>query len=221
MAEPLVSIVIPCYRQAHWLPEAIESALAQTYESVEVVVVNDGSDDGTSDVARKYHVKLVEQENRGLSGARNSGIQWASGEYILPLDADDRLDPDYLDLAVGYKDADIVGTYQQEFGERDKLHQFRPNPVYADFLAGNQINCCSLFKKEMWKKLGGYDETLRHGLEDYQFWLRAVMAGYKVAVVPFPLFFYRIHSDSMIHRTNEHYEEVVAEVYDSLAKYKK
>lgn len=84
-----VSVVIPCYGQAHWLPDAIESALAQTVPC-EVIVVNDGSPDNTSSVAQNYAVTLVEKENGGLSSARNAGIKKATGKWILTLDADDK-----------------------------------------------------------------------------------------------------------------------------------
>ena len=83
-----VSIIIPCYKQAHFLAEAIESALAQDYDNFEVIVVNDGSPDNTSEVAKRYPVSLIEQENKGLSAARNAGIKASTGSWILPLDAD-------------------------------------------------------------------------------------------------------------------------------------
>lgn len=89
---PVVSVVIPCYRQALFLPEAIESALAQTHLRTAVVVVDDGSPDETAEVVGRYpEVKCVRQENRGLAGARNAGFQASEGEYIIFLDADDRL----------------------------------------------------------------------------------------------------------------------------------
>jgi len=90
---PLVSIVIPCYKHAKFLAEAIDSALAQTYPTVEVVVVNDGSPDNTAEVCRGYQGRIVyvDQENKGLAEARNAGIRASHGEFILPLDADDKL----------------------------------------------------------------------------------------------------------------------------------
>jgi len=93
-----VSIIIPCYNHAQFLPEAIDSALAQTYPSIEVVVVNDGSPDNTTEVCRHYagRILCVDQTNKGLAEARNAGIRAAHGEFILPLDADDKLLPDSL-----------------------------------------------------------------------------------------------------------------------------
>ncbi len=89
---PLVSIVIPCYNQAHFLPESVGSVLTQTHPLLEVVVVDDGSSDNTAEVAGQYgRVRCVRQKNQGLSGARNTGIRASGGEYIMFLDADDRL----------------------------------------------------------------------------------------------------------------------------------
>src|SRR5829696_8499022 len=89
---PLVSVVIPCYNQAHFLGEAIESVLSQSYRHFELIVVDDGSTDETSEVASRYEgVRLIRQENQGLSGARNTGIGHSGGEFLVFLDADDRL----------------------------------------------------------------------------------------------------------------------------------
>lgn len=96
-ADTLVSVVIPCYRQAHYLPEAIESVLAQSHRSVEIVVVDDGSPDNTGQVAASYPgVRCIRQENQGLAAARNTGIRSTSGGFLVFLDADDRLLPNGL-----------------------------------------------------------------------------------------------------------------------------
>jgi glycosyltransferase involved in cell wall biosynthesis len=91
---PLVSVIIPCYNQAHYLVDAIESALAQTHPRVQIVVVDDGSVDNTAEVALHYpDVCFVRQPNQGLGNARNAGFRSSSGEYVAFLDADDRLRP--------------------------------------------------------------------------------------------------------------------------------
>lgn len=201
---PLVSIIIPCFKQAHWLPDAIESALAQTYKNVEVIVVNDGSPDNTSEVARKYPVVLIEQENKGLSVARNAGIKASGGDYILTLDADDKITPDFIDKTIGVDD--IVGTAQQEFGESNTLWNTQlEHPTFSDFIVGNQINCCSLQKADVYKNIGGYDEMMKDGYEDWDYWLRAAKAGYTFTVIREPLFFYRKRGWSMVdNATSKH-----------------
>jgi glycosyltransferase involved in cell wall biosynthesis len=207
-----VSIVIPCYNQAHWLPDAIESAINQTFKC-EVIVVNDGSPDNTDEVAKKYPVKLIKKENGGLSSARNAGIKSSKGDFILPLDADDKLDPTFVERCLGVDD--IVSTYQQWFGDEDRLLSApRIHPKYEDFLNGNQINCCSLFTKEMWEKLGGYDENMRIGYEDWDFWLRAAKAGYTITVIPEGLFYYRKHGHSMVDDATAKHEEIKAYILE-------
>src|ERR687889_2943029 len=105
-AVPLVSVVIPCYNQAHFLGEAIESVLAQSYPNFEIIVVDDGSMDDTSEVAGSYpKVRLVRQENQGPSGARNAGLARSEGEYVVCLDADDRLLPEALKTGLKHLEA--------------------------------------------------------------------------------------------------------------------
>lgn len=192
-----VSIVIPCYNQAHWLGDAIKSCMEQKVKPIEIIVVNDGSPDNTSEVARQYPVKLIEKENGGLSSARNAGIKEAKGKYIITLDADDKIHPDFIKKTVGLDDIVSIGV--QEFG--DSMSAWLPpqkNPKHEDFLKNNRIICASLFKREIWEKIGGYDEKMKLGYEDWDFWCRATKAGYTVTCIDDILFFYRRHGKSMV-----------------------
>lgn len=204
-----VSIIIPCYNQAEYLKEAIDSAKAQTIPC-EIIVVDDGSTDNSLEVAISNTPSMIIQKtNGGVASARNAGIKEAKGEYILTLDADDKITPDFVEKCLEANN-DIVGTWQQEFGASDRIWEFRDKPIHNEFLKNNQINCCSLFKKEIWEKIGGYDENMPHqGYEDWDFWLRATKAGYKVTVIPEILFFYRKHGDSMITNTVKHHNELL------------
>src|SRR5262245_46484951 len=94
-----VSVIIPCYRQGRYLAQAIDSCLAQTHPDVEVIVVNDGSDDNTDEVARGYgdRIRYIPKRNGGVSAARNSGIAVATGRYLKFLDADDHLAPQQIE----------------------------------------------------------------------------------------------------------------------------
>lgn len=207
--DPRATIVIPCYNYAHYLPQALDSALAQTYENKEIIVVDDASTDDTEKLMKEKYpgVKYIRHSfNKGLSATRNTGIEASTGDWIMSLDSDDWIDKDLLKLSIDFgiaKNADIVGVYQQEFGERREVHHFHPNPNHEDFLNGNKINCSSLFKRAVYDALKakdghGYDEKLRKGYEDWQFWLRATKLGFTVVTIPLPLFHYRIHKDSMI-----------------------
>lgn len=204
-----VSIIIPCYNQAHFLPDAIESALAQTYTDIEIIVVNDGSPDDTSAVARRYpKVRLIEKANGGLSSARNAGIKAANGVYILPLDADDKLHPQFISKTIGVDD--IVSTALETFGAEQRAWITDIDaPKYKDFIQRNHINCCSLYKKEMWSRIGGYDENMKIGFEDWDFWCRATREGYSVTIIREFLFYYRKHATSMFADAQKRRQEII------------
>ena len=207
--KPLVSCIIPAYNYAHYLEQCIDSVLAQTYPSVEIIVVDDCSTDNTEQLMKtKYpQITYIKHEiNKGLSATRNTGLAATGAGYMFCLDADDWIDKDLIDLSMQWfqaKGADIVGVYQQEFGERGDVHHFHPNPTHEDFLNGNKINCSSMFTRRVYETLVEkdgyfYDERLKKGYEDWQIWLRATKVGFTVATIPLALFHYRIHADSMI-----------------------
>jgi len=180
---PLVSVVIPCYNQAHFLGEAIESVLKQTYKHFEIVVVDDGSTDNTSEVARRYSgIRCIEQANQGLSAARNTGIRESKGEYLVFLDADDRLRPIALEaglncFSVFPECAFVYGAYR--FIASDGFPLWRPilNRVdkdhYLEFLRENYIgmNGTVMFRRDILESVGGFD-TLLTACEDYDVYLR-------------------------------------------------
>ena len=195
MAAHKVTIVIPCYNHADYVGEAIESALAQTVPC-DVIVVNNGSTDNSSEVIARYPVKLMELDTPGLCRARNTGIAAATTEWIFPLDADDKLAPSMVERCLT-GDSDIIGVGQQLFGTHDEHQIFMPEPTYQDFYDNNRINCASLHRKAMWEAIGGYDEQMTQGYEDWDYWLRATRAGYTVKTVPEVLYLYRKHGHSL------------------------
>lgn len=204
MTPPRVSVVIPCYNQGRWLDEAVDSVMAQTYRDFEVIVVNDGStDQATNELLAHYQrplVRVIQTENRGLAGARNTGIDSALGDYILPLDADDTIGPTYLEMAVALMDQDI------ELGIvycRGELFGLRSGPVAAPafsrwvMLFSNLIFCSAMFRKEDWHRVGGYNPEMVHGCEDWDFWLSILELGRTVRRIPMVLFRYRVREESM------------------------
>jgi glycosyltransferase involved in cell wall biosynthesis len=216
MDSPRATIVIPCYNQAHYLRDAIESALNQTVKC-DVIVVDDGSPDDVYKATMGYPVAYLKQLNKGLSGARNSGIRLAKTEWVLPLDADDKIAPDMVEKCLQI-DADIIGVGQETFGDYVAGHIFQIEPKHEDFLHSNQINCCSLFRKSMWKDVGGYDENMRAGYEDWDFWMRATAKGYKVKTIPEVLFYYRKHGHSMVNDATTKHQELLAYMLDKHKK---
>ena len=212
---PVVSVVIPCFQQAQFLPEAVESVVAQTFLGWEIVIVNDGSPDDTGAVAKdlfgRYpsrRLRLIEQENRGLAAARNAAIRAATGRYVLPLDADDRLAPALLHKALAWLEAHpetaIVYTDMACFGASQ--HTVSMAPYDFDRLCGNNLlPYCALYRREAWEQVGGYRTDMVHpGYEDWDFWIGCGARGFLAYRLPEPLFHYRIRDASMITRALDH-----------------
>jgi glycosyltransferase involved in cell wall biosynthesis len=209
-----VSIIIPCYNYAKYLPQAIESAMEQTYKNMEIIVVDDGSTDNTYAVAREFPVMVIHQENKGLSAARNTGIRAAFGDWVFPLDADDMILSTCIEKCIGR--ADIVCPGLQEFGERRNFQFIGEDLTVEGFKKNNQMHASCLYRKSVWSKLGGYDELMCDGYEDWDLWLRAKIAGFSMVGVDEPLFFYRIHGDSMVHKTHLKHNEVKSYMLNKL-----
>jgi glycosyltransferase involved in cell wall biosynthesis len=205
---PAVSVVIPCYQQAEYLTEAVESVVAQTYRDWEIIIVDDGSTDATATVANDLiarhaprRISLVRQANQGLPGARNSGIAASRGRYILPLDADDILMPEMLEETARLLDADpstaIAYTDYVRFGADSR--RVETGRWSVDDLAYRcQLSGPSLFRREVWLTVGGYNPNMRGGYEDWDFWIAAAERGFRGRRIAEPLFGYRIKASSMI-----------------------
>lgn len=215
-----VSIVIPCYNQAQFLSDAIMSALNQTYQTIQVIVVNDGSTDETTKVIQYFQQRkssspaeliVVNQENKGLSAARNAGIKASNGKFIVCLDADDKLSSNYVELTSKWLEIyDIVCTGTNEFGSRIRRWKTPLIEVrYRDLLIKNRLNYAAIYKKEIWEKIGGYDENMKKGFEDWNFWLNAAKQGYKIRVLTDFLFYYRKHNKSMFSEALKNKEEIL------------
>jgi hypothetical protein len=221
MRNHLVSIIVPCYNHAQFLDECLQSVLDQTDPKWECIIVNDGSPDNTEEVARKWAVKddrfhYVYTVNGGLSSARNAGIAKSIGEYILPLDADDILHPDYLKKLVPVLQKDdllgIVSCYSNFFYKTKSniIYQLKPRGDSAIYLLYvNQLIATSLFRKICWEQVGGYDETMKKGFEDWDFWLNITKHDWKYSIVPEYLFYYRKAQKSMLTNTIQNHAEEI------------
>jgi glycosyltransferase involved in cell wall biosynthesis len=211
---PKVSVVIPCYNQGQFIDEAVDSVLAQTFTDFEIIIVNDGStDSSTNRLLQSYEkekTRVVITANRGLAAARNNGIAVAEGQYILPLDADDRIAATYLEKAVAILDADpevgIVYCRARLFGAAE-TEWLLPEYSLERMLVDNVIFCSALFKRDDWLAAGGYDPGMIYGWEDYEFWLGLIERGRKVVRIDDILFCYRVASDSMV-RSKEKWQKV-------------
>jgi glycosyltransferase involved in cell wall biosynthesis len=199
-------VVIPCYGQARYLPEAVGSVVSQTYPDWEIVIVDDGSPDDTAAVASSLmarhapaRIRLVRQANSGVAGARNAGIAAAAGRYLLPLDADDLLHPEFLSETVAVLEAQPeVGVAYTDFQEFEGADRVRQRPSFdLDLLCRfNLMGNTSLFRREAWVATGGYNPNMAAGLEDWDFWLSCAEHGFPGRHVPRVLFFYRRQAGS-------------------------
>ncbi len=198
-----VSIVIPCYNAGEYLDEAVQSALAQTWQDLEVVIVDDGSTDPSTlellQQARWPRTRIFHQANAGPSAARNHAVREASGCYILPLDADDTIEPSYVEKAAAVLEArpDVGCVYCKgmKFGAESGPWELPPYTL-EELVIDNVIFVTALFRKADWLKIGGYDENLRHGVEDYDYWVKMVSSGKDVLQLDEYLFNYRVQSKS-------------------------
>ncbi len=212
-----VSVVIPCFNAGRHLEEAVQSALAQTWGNLEIVIVDDGSTDPATlallESAHWPRTRLFRQPNAGPAAARNHAIREAHGDYILPLDADDTIAPTYVEKAVTVLDerteVGCVYCKAMKFGAEQgpwDLPPYRPE----ELAIGNVIFVTALFRKADWRSVGGFDEHLRHGVEDYDFWVKMVASGRQVVQIDEFLFNYRVQEKSRTTRFQDELDEKIA-----------
>lgn len=210
------SIIIPLYNQKDFFVEAIESALAQTVP-VEIIVVNDGSTDGSRFVIDDYEdrVKIIHQVNKGLSSARNTGIMNATTEFVLMLDSDDKLLPtavERIEKVFDDTDADIVSPSFTHFGLNNSDVILQMRPTLDDFKSGNKVGYCSAFRRSDLLMVGGYSPRMIWGYEDLALSIDLLKRGKKIFTIPEPLWLYRLKPNSMIQTAQAHHQELMAQI---------
>jgi len=207
----MVSVIVPCYNLAQYLPDALDSVLAQPYKDFEVIVMDDASPDNTKEVAKEYKKKdsrvryIRNPENAYLATTLNHGIQYSRGKYIVPLDADNMLGPDALTPLVkaleSTRTIDIAWGAMQLY--EGKVSGWPPDAMdpQQQLSHHNQCPSTSMFRKAMWQALGGYRKRCRTA-EDADFWCRAASLGFQGRKVTKDVtLIYRDREDSMS-RTN-------------------
>lgn len=204
-SERKVSILIPCYNDGEFVEQAVQSALDQTYENKEVIVVDDGSDDEkTKSVLKTLSQKidlLLIQENQGVVAARNNGIKEATGEYILTLDADDFFDKRFLEKAVPIlntiPEVGMVTCHATIINHDGKKYVQIPNGEdFNKAIFRNNVYASLLYRKKCWEDVNGYDPKMATGFEDWEFNISVSKAGWKVKVISEALFYYRLQRKS-------------------------
>lgn len=196
--QPFISVVIPCFNDGLYLPETIEKLKRQSYKHFEIIIVNDGSTDALtlevlSDLSLQ-NINVLHKQNGRMSSARNFGVEHASGTLIAALDADDYFHPQFFEKAIAVLQTNekiaVVTSYIQLFGEINKVSRPRGGNEY-NFLFSNQCPACAMVRKKCWDEVGGYDEKMKNGYEDWEFYIRITQKKGLVHVIPEKLFFYR------------------------------
>ncbi len=214
---PQVSVVIPCYNPTAWLEEALAGVRAQTHPNVEIILVNDGTDDPAGlerlRSAAERVGQYLEQPNRGLGAARNTGFRAASSAYVLPLDADDRIAPTSIAECVAVLETDPEAAFvypdYRVFGDTRYIER-TPEYNLHYLLERNTLIYASLIRRQDWELAGGYDESMRLGYEDWEFWLRLAERGRFGRHLGSVLFEYRKHGRSLLTTAREHHDQIVA-----------
>ncbi|GBO52275.1 hypothetical protein APA_5365 [Pseudanabaena sp. lw0831] len=215
---PLVSIIIPCYNYGQYLEDAIDSVLAQTFTNFEIIVVDDGSTDPDTimllNSLNKPKTKIFRTNNLKLPAARNNGIKEAKGKYICCLDADDLLKPTYLEkclFKLETENVDVCYTWVQEFGDSQTTIPTKEFDIDS-LMTQNCLHVSAMFKRGIWETVGGYNESMVDGYEDWDFWLAIAKAGGTGAKIDEPLFLYRKHGHSMISSALEKHDDLYKQV---------
>src|SRR5579864_1289132 len=218
----VVSIVIPCYNPTPYLLDALTSAQAQTYETIETIIVDDGTDTAEGkeilqSIAHRVD-HYIEQPNRGLAAARNAGFRAATGAYVVPLDSDDLLQTAFVSECLDALRADSAAAFAytdyRVFGTKNYVERLEDYNLYH-LLDRNSLIYASLIRKQDWALAGGYDETMKFGYEDWEFWLRLGARERFGRHLGKVLFKYRKHGPSLFDIARARHGELVEKIRSS------
>ena len=199
MPEPLVTVVVAAYNGEKFLRETLESVFAQDFDSYEVVFVDDGSQDGTAEIAKSFPVRYLHQENGGLPAARNAGLALARGELIAFLDDDDLLPPSKLRVQAAYlldhpETGCVLGRQEWIVEEGVEPPPMPRDPIFGE-VGGIQL-VTAMVRRRVLEELGGFDESYRYA-EDRDLFIRMREHGVEIAVLPDLVLHKRLHGSNM------------------------
>jgi glycosyltransferase involved in cell wall biosynthesis len=195
---PAISVIIPCYNDGIYLKETIAKLKLQTFNDFEVIIIDDGSTDqytlNVFDEINEQGITVYHKPNGRMAAARNYGIERAKADIIVALDADDYFEKTFFEKALNVLNAEknvaVVSCYIKSFGLRKNLFKARGGTV-ENFLFSNQCVACTMFRKSVWLEVGKFDEQMKLGFEDWEFYIRVTEKGYLIKIIPEILFFYR------------------------------
>ncbi len=212
-----MTVCIPCFEQAEWLEEALASVQAQTVSPLETLVVDDGSNEREADeireLSRRHGATCIRVTNRGLPNARNTALMLARGEAFLPLDADDWIEPDYIEKTLPWlRQADVVCVGLQEHGDRSGTFMPGFDRPLEDVTTGlewrmNRVYYCSLYRTELLRSVGGYNGRMVRGYEDWDLTLDLMTRGARYVAVNEILFHYRTRPDGLLAAAERHHRD--------------
>lgn len=225
-----ISVVIPVYNQVEYLADALDSVLAQTRKANEIIVVDDGSTDGSGKLADKYtkdhNIRVVHQLNKGLPSARNTGIMNSSCDYIFFLDADDMMTEKCLEKISDIIEdgpVDIVAPSFKCFGKVDPNANpvviLAPKLTVYDFLKHNRLGYFCAIRRKALLDIGGYSPKMVHGWEDLHLWINLFSRDATLSVIQEPLMLYRVKESSMYTESVKHSDELWAQIKKDFPKY--
>lgn len=210
----MITIGITCHNHQDYIADAIQSALDQTTQA-EVIVVDDGSTDNSLNIIKKFPVKWIHQNNKGLPSARNTLIMNMNGEYLLPLDSDDMLLEncvEKIEEAIKNTNADVIAPSFKTFGKESADVILMSNPTIHDFKIANRIGYCSAIKRSVLQEVGGYSPRMFWGYEDYALWIDLLKRGKSIVTIPEKLWLYRTKETSMLTESVKHHEELIGQI---------
>jgi len=204
-----VDIIIPVYNAEQTIHETLDSVYAQTFKDFRIIAVDNGSKDGSYDIIRhRCHDAIRWHEAKGPAWARNAGLHFSTAEFFLPLDADDMIEPTFLEKTLDRmtKQTGIVSTGMIRFGLcRDYIRAKKR--TFEEQMKSNEIPITSLVRREAYDRTEGYQECVP-GWEDWELWISILEDGWDHKIVDEPLFIYRCHSTGMNAQANDHKGEL-------------
>lgn len=193
-----ISVVIPCFNDGIYLEETLSQLKKQTFRHFETIIVNDGSTDPfTLELLNNIHPNtaiVLHKENGKMSSARNYGVRHAKGNVIVALDSDDYFEQTFFEKGLkildNHPNVAVVTSYMKMFGQDNKISKPRGGNQF-NFLFSSECPACAMVRKSCWDDVGGYDEKMTLGYEDWEFYIRITQRGWMVHVIKEVLFFYR------------------------------
>lgn len=199
-----VTVIIPCYNDGEYIIQALQSIYNQTLLPDKIIIVDDGSEINTQKVlAGIKHplLQIIRQENQGVSAARNTAIAAAKTDFIVNLDADDYYETTFIAEAVTILNTlptvGVVSSYCSTFNSKGSIEIIKPiGGNVTDFIVINSGRASAMFRKNCWELVGGFDEKMLRGYEDWEFWIAITKNNWFVSIIPKVLSHYRIKERS-------------------------